>query len=139
MANYKQTSLVSLASATSANGFNRTGTVLPTNLIHPGTVLMECVGSITTASVVATYKLQASVDNSTWVDVKAINNAASVTVAGGGGSALAHSIALEVPSGVMAYQYIRGHATLSGAATDPADVTSVRFRYVQPGGVSFGG
>lgn len=137
MANYKQTYAVSLASLTSLNGVARNGTALPTNLIHPGTVLMECVGSITTASVVATYKLQASVDNSTWVDVKSVNNAAAVTIAGGGGSPLAHAVALEVPSGIMAYQYIRGVATLSGASTDPADVTSIKFRYVQPGGVSF--
>lgn len=137
MANYKQTSFVSLASATSANGTARNGTAFATNLIHPGCVLMECVGTITTASVVATYKLQASVDNTNWVDVKSINNAAAVTIAGGGGSPLAHAVALEVPSGVMAYQYLRGVATLSGASTDPADLTSVKFRYVQPGGVSF--
>lgn len=137
MANYKQTSFTSLASATSANGTARTGSPLPTEQIHPGCVIMECVGSITTASVVATYKLQASTDNSTWVDVKTINNAAPVTIAGGGGSPLAHSVALEVPVGVMAYRYLRGHATLSGASTAGADVTSVVFRYVQPGGVSF--
>jgi hypothetical protein len=137
MANSKQTFLTSLASATSANGTARNGASLPTNLIHPGTVLMECVGSITTASVVATYKLQATADNINWVDVKTANNAAPVTVAGGGGTPLAHAIALEVPSGIMAYQAIRGVATLSGASTAAEDVTSIKFRYVQPGGVAF--
>lgn len=138
MANYKQTYAVSLASLTSLNGVARNGTALPTNLIHPGTVMMECTGSITTASVVATYKAQVSYNGgSTWYDVKSVNNAAAVTVAGGGGSPLAHAVTLEIPSGVMAYGLLRGVATLSGAVTDPADVTAITFRYVQPGGVSF--
>lgn len=137
MANNKMTSFVSLVSATSVNGTARPGAALATNLLHPGTVLMECTGSITTASVVATYKLQASPDNTTWYDVKTANNAAPVTIAGGGGTPLAHTVALEVPSGVMAYMYLRGVATLSGASTAAEDVTAIKFRYVQPGGVSF--
>jgi hypothetical protein len=135
MAIQKRTSAVSLASATSANGTARNGTALAMELVHPGTILAECVGSITTASVVATYKLQVSMDNSTWIDLKLTNNAANVTIAGGGGSALDHAVALYVPKAVAAYKFLRCVATLSGAATAGADVTAVTFRYIQMGGI----
>lgn len=137
MAIYKRTAPVGLASDTSANGTARNGAALPTELIHPGMCMVECTGTITTASVVATYKLQATADGTNWVDLKSINNAASVTIAGGGGSPLAHSVSLDVPLGIHVYKSIRAVATLSGAATAAEDLTSVTYRTIQPGGVFF--
>lgn len=137
MAIYKRSSQVGLASATSANGTARDGAALTTELVHPGMLSAYCSGSIDTSSVIATYKIQVSVDGTTYVDLKMPNNAANVATAAGTGSTVAHVFVLEVPLCVHAYPYFRVVATLSGASTAAADVTSVTYRYIQPGGVSF--
>lgn len=137
MAIYKRSLLAALASATSANGTARNGTALTTELVHPGMLSALCVGSIDTSSVIATYKIQVSLDNTTFHDLKLPNNAANVATAAGTGSTVAHSFVLEVPLCVHTFPYFRVVATLSGAATAAADVTAVTYRYIQPGGVSF--
>lgn len=123
-------SVVSLASATSANGTAREGTAISNVLAEPGTVSVLCVGSITTSSVIATYKVQVSVDGVTYYDLKTLNNASSVATAGGTGSAVAHSFVLDVPKSASGYRFLRAVATLSGASTNTADVTSATIRYL---------
>jgi len=123
-------SAVSLVSDTSTNGSARNGTAIANTLAEPGTVSVLCVGSITTASVVATYKVQVSVDGTTYYDLKPLNNASSVTTASGTGSAVAHSFVLDVPKSAASYRFLRAVATLSGASTNTADVTAATIRYL---------
>jgi hypothetical protein len=127
-----QTTAVGLASATSANGVARDGASLPTNNIQPGSLIAQCIGSITTASVVATYAWHVTSDGTNWDPVVLPSNAASTTIAGGGGSPLAHRRALSCPdlSGYGPNASAKVVATLSGATTAGADVTAVTYRYV---------
>lgn len=123
-------SVVSLASATSANGTAREGTAISNVLAEPGTVSVLCAGAITTALVVATYKVQVSVDGVTYYDLKPVNNASNVATAAGTGSPVAHSFVLEVPKAAASYRFLRAVATLSGDTTVSADVTSATIRYL---------
>lgn len=120
----------SCASATSANGVDRTVTSLDLSLAHPGTVSALCVGSITTSSVVATYRWQVSHDNATFYDLKGVNNAANVSTAAGTGSIVAHSFVLAAPDSIVGWEYARLVPTLSGASTNSADVTAATYQYL---------
>lgn len=120
-------SLATLASATSANGAARNGTAQPTNLMQPGSLLMECSATIVTGSVVATFKVQGSNDAATWFDLKGYANAAYTALAATG------TVALEVPQAAQAYRYVRAVATLSGAATAGGDLTQVTTRWLRFG------
>lgn len=113
-----------LASETSANGSARTGATFEASMAYPGSALIfECQATIVTGSVVATFTPQGSDDGSTWYDLKALNNAALVTLAATG------NIALVCPGG-LPYKKIRCNATLSGATTAAGDLTVVGYRYM---------
>lgn len=124
-----QVSLAALASATSANGTARNGTTLPLAGLKPGSLAIDINCSITTSSVLATFKVQASSDNSTWRDVYA-PAAISVASAAGTGSNVDTNRTIVVPGDALSsYAYARVVATLSGAATAGADVTSATYRF----------
>lgn len=125
--------VVGLASATGANGVARNGATLDQSKVEPGTLLALCVSTITTSSVVATFKPQVSQDASTWYDVKLPNNAANVATAAGTGSPVTTNLALAIPASVAAAKYFRVVSTLSGATTDPADVSAVDYRWLRWG------
>ena len=57
--------VIALASATSTNGTARNGANLATEFAVPGTIAVVCSASITTSSVLATFKLQLSYDSGT--------------------------------------------------------------------------
>lgn len=138
MAIYKRDSLAALASATSANGTDRNGTALPLERADVRTVSAQCQANITTSSVVATFKAQVSMDNSTFFDVKLPNNAANVASAAGTGTEVITRLALMIPAEALSgWMYLRMVATLSGAATAAADLTAVTYRFVQPGGIAY--
>lgn len=120
-------SSVALASATSANGTARNGAVLNGDLPHPGTLVIDCGATIVTGSVVASFKLQGSIDGTTWVDLKNLENVATVTLAATG------TVALLVPMAAYTFQQFRAVATLSGATTAAGDLTVVTYRYVPRG------
>lgn len=122
-----------LSLATSANGSARNGASLPVDFTAPGALLVLAYSTITTASVVATFKMQASNDGTTWYDVKLVNNASNVDTAAGTGVAVETFLALDVPTSVYAAKLFRVVATLSGAATAAADKTSVTYQYVPQG------
>jgi hypothetical protein len=131
---------VGLASATSANGTVRNGASLSMSQVDPLTLSFECVGSITTSSVQATYKVQASPDGTNWdtlfygtEPLVATVSTPGGTTAAGTGSPVAHRLALVLPPAVSAYQFVRATAVLAGAATAGADVTAVTYRYCRVG------
>jgi hypothetical protein len=128
-----QVSLAALASATSANGTARNGTTLPLAGVKPGSLAIDIDCSITTASVLATFKVQASSDASTWRDVYA-PAAISVASSAGTGSAVTTNRTIVVPGDALSsYAYARVVATLSGAATAGADVSSATYRFCRYG------
>jgi len=116
-----------LASATSANGTARNGASLALNQVEPGTLICECVATIVTGSVVATFQPQVSTDGSTWVDLTTQTNTAITTVTATATRAIPISVQ------VAAYAYFRMVATLSGAATAGGDLTAVTYRWVRFG------
>jgi hypothetical protein len=118
---------VGLASATSANGTPREGTAIATVAIQPGSLLMECTGTIVTGSVVATFDVEGSMDNTTFYPIRAANNAALVTLTATG------KRSLPLPEAAHVYPFVRAVATLSGAATAAGDLTLVTFRYHKHG------
>lgn len=136
MSIYKRLNIVGLASATSANGSERTGATLALDRVGNGGLSVLAVSTIETSSVVATFKPQVSLDGTTWYDVKLPNNASNVSTAAGTGSPVTTRLALAIPEGgLFGWTYFRCNATLSGAATASADVTQVSYVGVGVGGI----
>lgn len=129
-----RTPFVALTSATSVNGTARYGTALTAEFANPGQVAVVCSASITTSSVLATFKLQVSVDGTTYVDLSG-GTASNVTfaTAGGTGTEVVTTKVLMFDPATIAFQFLRVVATLSGAATNTADVTSATMYYVPAG------
>lgn len=117
-----QTAQVGLASVTSDNGVARNGTSITLATVAAGSLSVAAQATIVTGSVVATFKPQVSLDNSTWYDVRLSNSAALVTV-----SASA-SLALQLGD-LTGWKFFRVVATLSGAATAAGDLTKVDYVY----------
>lgn len=123
-------SFVGLASATSANGTPRTGATFDLNAIPKGCGLsVQCVATITTSSVTATFTPQVSMDGTNWYNWKQPQAPAQVAVATGTGSPVSTLTALDIGPGVKAWAYFRCNSVLGGASTDPADVTAVDYRW----------
>lgn len=120
-------SAVALASATSANGTARNGASFNADLAHPGSMVLDCSTTIVTGSVVATFRLQGSLDGSTWVNLADLANTAPVTLAATG------TVALLVPAAAYTFPLLRATATLSGASTAAGDLTVVTYRYIPRG------
>lgn len=120
--------VVGLASATSSNGTARNGATLPTYQIEPGTLCIKCYANVKTASVLATFKVQVSDDNSTWYELIDGGTPVSEATATGTGSDVATYFAIYVPD-VSGFRSVRAVATLSGAATAAADVTKVDYKF----------
>ena len=82
----------------------------------------------------ATFKLQVSEDGTNYYDLSG-GTASNLTfaTASGTGSPVTTTKVLTAPIAAQAYQYLRVVATLSGAATDPADVTAANYVYVPQG------
>ena len=117
-----QTAQVGLASATSANGVARNGISITLATVAAGSLSIAAQATIVTGSVVATYKPQVSLDNSTWYDVKLSNNAANVTLTASG------ALALQLMD-LSGWKFFRVVATLSGATTAAGDLTQVDYVY----------
>lgn len=117
-----QTAQVGLASDTSMNGVARNGTSISIATVAAGSLSIAAQATIVTGSVVATFKPQVSLDNSTWYDVRLSNSAALVTVAASA------SLALQLAD-LSGWKFFRVVATLSGAATAAGDLTKVDYVY----------
>lgn len=117
-----QTAQVGLASDTSLNGVARLGNSISLATVAAGSLSVAAQATIVTSSVVATFKPQVSLDNSTWFDVKLSNNAANVTLAASG------ALALQLAD-LSGWKFFRVVATLSGAVTAAGDLTQVDYVY----------
>lgn len=122
-----------LATLTSANGTARQSTATATGVFDPISCIYMCTSAVTTASVVATFKLQASYDGTTYFDIAG----ATFDSPAGTGSAVTTRKTLSVPNGIHAMRFVRCVATLAGAATAGADTTGVVVSY-NPIGRLFG-
>lgn len=123
-----------LASQQTANGVARNGTAFTTEFASAGSIAVLCTATVKTSSVAATFKLQVSVDGSTFVDLSG-TSADDVTfvTASGTGTEVTTSKVLTFPISAHAFVQCRVVATLAGAATAPEDVTSATLYYVPQG------
>lgn len=124
-------SKTALAEATSANGTARNGAAFNSFEAAAGVLVADLTIAISTGSVVCTSKWQGSADGgTTWVDIKPMNNAASVT------TTATATLALECPRAAWAFQQLRIVMTLSGAATGGSDTTAAVYRYIPAGKIA---
>ena len=124
---------VGLSLATSANGTARNGSALALNMIQPGTLVLEFQSQITTASVAATFDIQVSNDNVTYLPLFDLTQAARTATAAGTGSPVTTNRSVWIPIAAHAYAYVRCVATLAGAATAGADQTKCTYRMIRYG------
>jgi len=136
MAISKRDAITAITLATSANGTVVAGSNLSAEQFTAGGLIIECRAKITTASVVATFVVQGSVDGTNWIDLKSLENPTVVSTAAGTGTEVITNIGLMVPTNASVYPLIRCTATLSGAGTAAADKAGVNYRFVQPGGLA---
>ena len=128
---------VELATLNTPNGTARSGTAFTTEWASPGTIAVVCTAAITTSSVVATFKLQVSVDGTTFVDLSGgtSSNSTFATAAGTGTEVVTTKV-LTFDIAAHAFVQCRVVATLSGAATGAEDLTSATLYYVPAGKLS---
>lgn len=120
--NFTRGEFPALASLTSANGAARNGASIQTGLYAPGTISVRCRATIVTGSVVATFRVQVSADDSTYIDLKPMNNPANVSLSATG------EVVLAVDSAAHGWRFVRVVAVLSGAATAAGDLTEAGYR-----------
>lgn len=126
-----------LSSATSANGTARNGTAFTTEWASPGTIAVLCSADVKTSSVVATFKLQVSVDGTTFVDLSGgTSSPITFATSAGTGSTVTTTKVLTFDIAAHAFVQCRVVATLSGAATGAEDLTSATLYYVPAGKLS---
>lgn len=101
-----------LAAATSANGTYRNGTTVANNLLQPGGFAATCTCTIVTGLVTATFVVQGSVDNSTFVDTDV------TTTFSASGSKI-------ITAPILPFAFLRVRCVLAGAATASGDTTTV--------------
>jgi len=92
-------------------------------------IVVQTTATLTTSSVAAKFYPQVSNDGTNWFDLKQPQAPAQVAVATGTGSPVTTLTALIIDASVKSFPYFRCNATLAGAATDPADVTAVIYRW----------
>ena len=128
---------VALASTTSANGTARYGTALTTEFAAPGTIAVVCSADVKTSSVLATFKLQVSVDGTTFVDLSGgTSSPITFATASGTGSIVTTTKVLSFDIAAHAFVQCRVVATLSGATTNIDDTTAATMYYVPFGKLS---
>lgn len=126
--------VLALALATSANGTAREGAALNTEPTSAGTISVFCSAAITTASVLATFKLQVSDDGTNWYDLSGgTSSTITFATAAGTGTEVVTSKVLTFDVAVISWVQCRVVATLSGAATAAADKTTATYHYVSRG------
>lgn len=107
-----------LAAATSADGTYRNGTTASANLIQPGGFAATCSCTIVTGSVAATFVVQGSIDNTTFVDT---DQTLTLTATG--------SKILTAP--MLPFPFLRVRCVLAGATTAGGDTTTVVYNQLK--------
>jgi hypothetical protein len=125
---------VALATLNTTNGTARNGTAFVTEFAAPGAIAVVCSADVKTASVLATFKLQVSVDGTTFVDLSGgASSSISFATAAGTGTTVTTTKVLTFDIAAHAFVQCRVVATLSGATTNIDDTTSATMYYVPAG------
>ena len=125
-----------LATLNSLNGTARLGNPLVTLQAAPGAIAVVCTASITTSSVLATFKLQVSPDGTTFYDLSGgVASPITFATAAGTSSPVTTTKVLTFDVAAHAFSHVRVVATLSGATTAGADVTSATYCYCAAGSI----
>lgn len=106
----------------SGSGASRNGDALPLAVTSAGSLSVLVSATIVTGSLVATFKPQVSLDNTTWYDVKPSNNAAYVTFTATGTACLQLA-------DLTGFKFFRVVATLTGASPAAGDLTAATYVY----------
>lgn len=106
----------------SGSAATRNGGSLPLQQIAAGSLSVLVTTTIVTGSLVATFKPQVSLDNSTWYDVKPSNNGAFVTFTATGTACLQLT-------DLTGWKFFRVQATLTGASVAAGDLTGATYVY----------
>jgi len=126
-----------LATAQTTNGTAREGTAFVTEFAAPGTIAVVCTADVKTSSVLATFKLQVSVNGSTWIDLSGgTSSPITFATSTGTGTTVTTTKVLTFDIAAHAFVQCRVVATLSGAATNPEDTTAATMYYVPAGKLS---
>jgi hypothetical protein len=126
--------VLALTLTTSTNGTAREGAALNTEPTSAGTISVFCSAAITTASVLATFKLQVSDNGTDWYDLAGgTSSNVSFATAAGTGTEVVTSKVLTFDVAVISWVQCRVVATLSGATTVAADKTTATYHYVSRG------
>ena len=126
--------VLALATLNTPNGTARAGAALNTEPTSAGTISVFCSAAITTARVLATFKLQVSDDGTNWYDLAGgTSSNVSFATAAGTGSEVITSKVLTFDVAVISWVQCRVVATLSGASTNLADTTTATYHYVSRG------
>lgn len=113
------------AAGTAANG-----TAVALRNVEPGTLSAYFDVSATTNTATITGKFQVSNDNSTFIDVAPMNNAANVALTTGTGSAVTGDKVLPVPQEVWGWKYFRGVCVLGGTTGAATETYAVTYRWL---------
>lgn len=128
---------VALATLNTTNGTARYGTALTTEFAAPGTIAVVCTADVKTSSVLATFKLQVSVDGTTFVDLSGgTSSPITFATASGTGTTVTTTKVLSFDIAAHAFVQCRVVATLSGASTNIEDTTAATMYYVPFGKLS---
>lgn len=110
------------------------GATLRTQEIEPATLTALVVPNAKTNTLTIAGKWQVSDDNSTWVDVIPVNNAATVVLVTGTGSDVTVTRCVEAPNGLNGFSFVR-FALVTGTAvadgTDDKGTISYRYQKVR--------
>jgi hypothetical protein len=108
-------------------------TVLMTGVM-PGTLSAKMALSCKTSSITQTPSWQVSSDNSTWINVKGINNPAGVATAAGTGTQVVTTIVLIGDVALSGWRYARAVTTTAAATGDGStsgDAYTISYSWVQ--------
>jgi hypothetical protein len=119
-----------------AAGTHLHGTALRLENVKPGSLSAYFDTTATTSTLTISGFWEVSADNSTWVDVSTLNNAALVAITTGTGSAVTGDKVIPFPDGLLGWKYARATAingVTTGATADAAVIT-YRWLNEQSGG-----
>lgn len=102
------------------------GNTLLMQKVQPGsTIVAETVTTIATASLTATLQWQGSIDNSTFINLVPMNNAALVTITATATKGVTMSAA------PLPFKYVRLIATTGGTTATASDTVAIKYHYIE--------
>ena len=113
-------------------GTVKAAAALQTNSIRLGTLSAYFDVTANTNTLTLTAKWQVSDDNSTWIDLAPLNNAANVVLATGDGSGVDADKVIGAPTEIWGWKYVRAVVVSGVASGSASDTYAIAYRHVMP-------